>query len=138
MISLANKHTHKHIGDKTQLGNKIPRQQLLKKFHDFWDSLTKDERDDLYEILTSLRGPDKDDFGSEKVKTVLTKRFRKILMGAGWSCDEPYQKPDTDAFDFSQIDWDETKKLVGCHFTDHARSTILAIRRYVIIKEASK
>jgi len=54
------------------------RKNLIKRFQDFWGTLTAKEKEDLWNILTALRGPDHD---NDRVKAITTCRIRGELLG---------------------------------------------------------
>jgi ribosomal protein L7/L12 len=54
------------------------RKNLIKRFRDFWGTLTVGEQRDLWNILTALRGAD---HHNKSVKVTTTARIRGELLG---------------------------------------------------------
>ena len=57
--------------------NEIP--ECIQKFRGYWSQLTKDEQQEMWNILTALRGPDNP--STDKEKTMTTAKIRYYLFG---------------------------------------------------------
>lgn len=112
------------------------RKNWLEKFQEFWwDDLTSLQRRCLWDVLATIRGPDKDLICSCSVKKATTARIRYLLLG---------RKPS----DRDSLDWiygfvrqksipitEKQLRSLGYHFYDHIYRAISRLKNVVKASE---
>lgn len=108
---------------------------LIKRFREFWGSLSKSERESLWDILSALRGSD--DRFSNPIKYRTTSRIRAELFGTEFAPDiigiECYSQDDIIYWDRKRTvkDIHERWNALSSHFRAHIQEAIDALNLHV-------